>query len=71
MRTREEHLEWCKERARVYLNEGDLANAVASMASDMEKHPECGVNAYLDMAAMLHVTNYDERAVRRWVEGFR
>ena len=71
MKTRDEHLEWCKERARVYLDAGDLANAVASMASDMEQHPECGVNAYLVMAAMLHVTNYDERAVRRWVEGFR
>jgi hypothetical protein len=71
MRTREEHLEWCKERARVYLNAGDLANAVASMASDMQSHPECGVNDYLVMAAMLHVTNYDTVAVRRWVEGFR
>jgi hypothetical protein len=71
MRTREEHLEWCKERARVHLDAGDLANAVASMASDMEKHPECGVNKFLVMAAMLHVANYDEREVRRWVEGFR
>ena len=71
MRTREEHLEWCKERARVYLNEGDLLNAVASMTSDMRSHPECGVNDFLVMAAMLHVTNYDEREVRRWIEGFR
>jgi hypothetical protein len=71
MRTREEHLEWCKERAREYLAEGDLLNAVASMASDMEKHPECGVNKFLVMAAMLHVANYDTVSVRRWVEGFR
>jgi hypothetical protein len=71
VRTREEHLEWCKQRARVYIEAGDLANAVASMASDMEKHPECSVNKFLLALAMLHVANYDEREVRRWVEGFR
>ena len=71
MRTRDEHLEWCKERARVYLDEGDLANAVASMAGDMEQHPELGVNKFLVALAMLHVANYDAREVRRWIEGFR
>jgi hypothetical protein len=71
MRTREEHLEWCKERARVYLDAGDLANAVASMGSDMEKHPECGMNKYLMALAMLHIAAHDEREVRRWVESFR
>ena len=71
MTTREEHLEWCKERARVYIEAGDLSNAVASMASDMRKHPECGVNEFLVAAGMIHVINYDEREVRRWVEGFR
>ena len=25
MRTRDEHLEWCKQRAREYLDAGDLA----------------------------------------------
>jgi hypothetical protein len=71
MRTREEHLEWCKERAREYLAAGDLSNAVASMASDMRGHPECGVNEFLLAAGMIHVMNFDEREVRRWVEGFR
>jgi hypothetical protein len=28
---RDEHLEWCKERAREYLDAGELSNAVASM----------------------------------------
>ena len=31
---RDEHLEWCKERAREYLDAGELSNAVASMGSD-------------------------------------
>jgi len=30
MRTREEHLEWCKERALEYADRGELADAVAS-----------------------------------------
>jgi hypothetical protein len=31
---RDEHLEWCKERARDYLDAGELSNAVASMGSE-------------------------------------
>jgi len=30
--TRDEHLEWCKKRAREYLARGDAANAIASWA---------------------------------------
>lgn len=71
MRTRDEHLEWCKERAREYLVAGDLLNAVASMASDLGKHPELGCNSYLAMAGALDAQNGDVAAVRRWVEGFR
>ena len=70
-RTRDEHLKWCKQRAREYLDAGDLANAVASMASDMRKHPECRVNEGLVLLGMLYVTQLDEDGVRRWVEGFR
>jgi hypothetical protein len=71
MKTRDEHLEWCKQRAREYLDRGELADAVASMASDMGEHPECGVNDYLVAVAMLHVANLDAAMLRRWVEGFR
>lgn len=38
--TREEHLEWCKERAREYLAQGDVVNGIASMLSDLNKHDE-------------------------------
>ena len=70
-RTRDEHLKWCKQRAREYLDAGDLANAVASMVSDMRKHPECGVNESLVLLGMMYVAQLDENGVRRWVEGFR
>jgi hypothetical protein len=73
MRTREEHLEWCKQRAREYLDAGDLENAVVSMGSDLSKHPETNVatNGVLMMVAMLYLTDRDATGVRRWVEGFR
>jgi hypothetical protein len=75
MRTREEHLEWCKERAREYLDRGDLANAVASMGSDMDKHPETRMAGekmgMLMYVAMIRLTEGDVQGVRDWVEGFR
>jgi uncharacterized membrane-anchored protein len=71
MRTRDEHLEWCKQRAREYLDAGDLANAVTSMGSDLDKHPELGCNPFLLMTGALDAQNGDSRKVREWIEGFR
>jgi hypothetical protein len=74
MRTREEHLAWCKQRALEYVDAGDLANAVASMGSDLQKHPETGNNsslAYLMRLGMMYYDQGDPTAVRRWIEGFR
>ena len=75
MRTREEHLEWCKQRAREYLDRGELANAVASMGSDMDKHPETRMvgdkMGTLIYVAMFRITEGDVQGVRDWVEGFR
>jgi hypothetical protein len=71
MRTREEHLAWAKQRALEYLWRGELADAVASMGSDMGKHPELRMNDGLMAVAMLYVINYDVDGVKRWIEGFR
>jgi len=38
--TRQEHLDWCKQRALEYARRGDVKNAVASMCSDLDKHDE-------------------------------
>lgn len=67
---RQEHLDWCKARALEYLDVGDLTNAVASMASDLGKHPETGCPPTLTMLAMMAVVDRDEAAVRRWIDGF-
>ena len=75
MRTREEHLEWCKQRAREYLDRGELADAVASMGSDMDSHPETRMAGEkmgtLIYVAMFRITEGDVQGVRDWVEGFR
>jgi hypothetical protein len=75
MKTREEHLEWCKQRARAYLDRGELADAVASMGSDMDSHPETRMAGEkmgtLIYVAMFRITEGDVQGVREWVEGFR
>jgi len=38
--TRKEHLDWCKERALKYVDDGNLQQAYTSMTSDLSKHPE-------------------------------
>lgn len=40
METRQQHLEWCKQRAIEYVDVGDLTSALASFTSDIGKHPE-------------------------------
>lgn len=68
--TRAEHLTWCKERALVYVQQGDLAHAVASMTSDLQKHPETVKTPNEVLAlGMMEVPN-GAAAVRRWIEGF-
>jgi hypothetical protein len=70
--SREEHLTWCKARALEYLDAGDLTNAVASMGSDLGKHPETAThaNGLLMQAGLMAVIDDDAPAVRRWIEGF-
>ena len=68
---RAEHLAWCKQRALEYVDAGDLTNAVASMQSDMRKHPETIASMNVATAAMGFLAVQDgKEAVRRWIEGF-
>jgi hypothetical protein len=71
MKTREEHLAWCKERALEYWREGDLMNAVTSMGSDLDKHPETKCNPGLAVLGMMYIKDNDYDGVKRWIEGFR
>ena len=71
METRAEHVEWCKQRALEYVDEGDLGQAVASMGSDMQKHPETNSISLpmLIIAGMMEIQR-GAAAVRHWINGF-
>lgn len=74
--TRAEHMKWCKQRAKqeyeFYRGKGDLAearrNAIASMLSDLGKHPETANQQ--QMAFMLSMTVRDEPSLLKFIDGF-
>jgi hypothetical protein len=72
MDSRTDHVEWCKKRAREYLDRGDVANAVGSMMSDMRKHPETAdvVIGPLGMLGLMAVQSGSIEEARRYIEGF-
>jgi len=51
--TRDEHLIWCKKRALEYVNIGDLNQALVSMGSDLQKHPELKNHKGVQLGIML------------------
>lgn len=75
--SRDEHLHWAKERALKYLDAGDCTSALASMMSDLGKHPELAdlvspskpVGQTLGMAGIL-AASQGATQLRRWIEGF-
>lgn len=71
--TRAEHISWCKQRALEYLDAHEVSSAIASMMSDLRKHPETEnhIGATLG-AGLILVPGWvrNEAEVRRWIEGF-
>jgi len=65
-RTRAEHLAWAKERALEYAIAGDTTSAIASMISDLRKHPE--LENHMGLILFLGVRTPEQ--VRHWIEGF-
>jgi hypothetical protein len=72
MPTGAEHLQWCKDRALVYADRGDITNAIASMCSDLRKHPETANHAGTQLMVMLVATGKFDRPgeLRKFIEGF-
>ena len=54
-----------------YLDAGELPNAVASMGSDLAKHPELKPKPHLFLLGTMRVLDGDPAAARAWVEDFR
>ena len=71
-RNREDHIEWCKQRAREYLERGELVDAVGSMLSDMTKHTETNTELLpmMGLVGMQAAGNGDHNGVSRFIEGF-
>ena len=70
---RQEHLEWCKQRAYEYLDRGDVVNAWTSMCSDLGKHDETEDHPGIDLGMMMLLTDTGLRTAeetRKFIEGF-
>ena len=74
MMTRDEHLNWCKERAREYARGGDFKNAIASMGSDLRKHEETSHSASMGIQLGLSLLMSGNMRTRKqcidWIDGF-
>ena len=76
--TRAQHLQWSKERAIAYLDDASLTDAEAigqahaSIASDLEKHPETAghMGSMLMLMQLLSGDMMVRPQARRFIEGF-
>jgi len=71
--TRDEHMAFCKRRDFEYCDHGDARNALTSMFSDLEKHPEtanhAGIRIGFQMMLIGALSSVED--ARRFIEGFR
>lgn len=71
-RTRAEHLAWAKQRAIELLDAGKSTDALASIASDLQKHSETRNHPGIMLMGMMALGGYlkTEKSVRDLIEGF-
>jgi hypothetical protein len=75
--SREEHMQWVKERALAELDADPYGsgpqNALTSVMSDLRKHPETSQHAGIDLTMMLMMAGglTAENHVRKHIEGFQ
>ena len=70
--TRTEHMQWSKDRAMAYVEQGSYSEAVASMLSDLGKHEETKqshrICAQLGMLELICGPTRD--SITKFVNGF-
>jgi hypothetical protein len=75
VKTREEHLAWCKQRALEYIDRGQVNEGLASMMSDMRKHPETesksGALDQLTVGLMMIGALSTPDQARKYINGYR
>lgn len=69
---RNEHMDWCKERAYQYLETGDTTNAWSSMVSDLGKHEETAGHPAIEIGMMMLMTGQlsSVQDMRNFISGF-
>lgn len=70
--TRLQHMAWCKERALQYCDSGKPHEALASILSDLRKHPETKNHAGIQLGMMLLMSGNlsTSSIIREFIEGF-
>jgi hypothetical protein len=70
--TRADHIQWCKDRALEYVEFGDLDKAIASMQSDLKKHPETRLPMTIERATDIQILFrvHTKQHVIDWINGF-
>lgn len=69
--TRQEHLQWSKQRALEYLKQNDVNQAAASFMSDMRKHEETAKSMDIgDRLIMMELMSPNVQSMKRCIEGF-
>jgi hypothetical protein len=69
--SRKAYLATCKAEAMTYVERGELAEAVASMISDLSKRRDTKPHLALIQLAMMYLADMDKGGIKRWIEGFR
>lgn len=69
---RTEHLAQCKRTALAYIERGEAMNALTSMFSDLDKHPETAghVGIALGLQLMMIGSLSNLADAKRYIEGF-
>lgn len=73
MTTAAEHLAWAKGRALEYVDQGNVPDALASIGSDLRKHPDTADHGGLELMGMLMLSGHLQTPaeVRDFIEGLR
>jgi hypothetical protein len=71
--SRAEHLAWAKERALVYADMGEVGQAMASLGSDLNKHPDTKGHSGMELMMRLAMAGHlnSPRELRKFIEGFQ
>lgn len=71
--TRDEHLAWVRQRALAELDAGSVVNAIASLQSDLGKHPATTRHDAITTSMILAATGRlgNETQLRAFIEGIR